>query len=73
MTDEPSTQEPKPTHVIETSRVFPKLVPPYAHVDAGSLVIHTSFGFTRWHALGRAVKWARKHGADGTLRVGRWA
>lgn len=37
---------------------------PYAHVTAGSLVVHVSFGITRWHALGRAVRWAKADGCD---------
>lgn len=65
--------EHKPTHVTVWNPRRHFVLPwAYAHVDAGSLVIHTSFGITRWHALGRAAKWAQKHGADGSLRVSRW-
>lgn len=47
-------------------------MPPGAHVTAGSVVVHTSFGFTRWHALGRACKWAKPRSAE-FVRVARWS
>lgn len=46
---------------------------PVAHVTYGSVIIHVSWGITRWHALGRAARWAREHCPDEQIRVARWA
>lgn len=44
---------------------------PTASVMAGSTVIHLTFGLTRWHALGRASKWANPRSRQ-QVRVSRW-
>lgn len=67
-----TTEGRKPTHVSGPSPGL-KLTLPYAHVLYGSIVGKTLHGFTRWHALGRAAKWAQRNGADGSLRVSRWS
>ncbi|WP_141717828.1 hypothetical protein [Nocardia altamirensis] len=35
------------------------LSPWLATVLSGSVPVHMSWGLTRWHALGRAARWAR--------------
>lgn len=45
---------------------------PLASVTAGSTVVHTSIGMTRWHALGRACKWAKPRSRE-LVRVSRWS
>jgi hypothetical protein len=45
---------------------------PIAHVTNGSVVVHVSLGITRWHALGRASRWARAH-ASRFVYVQKWA
>lgn len=44
---------------------------PVARVTEGSAVRHISWGITRWHALGRAARWAR-HRSGEQVRVGKW-
>lgn len=45
---------------------------PCAHVLNGSAVVHVSLGITRWHALGRAARWARAN-ATRFVYVTKWA
>lgn len=45
---------------------------PSASVMAGSTVVHLSIGITRWHALGRACKWAKPRSRQ-NVRVSKWA
>lgn len=40
---------------------------PYAHVVYGGNVLHTAVGFTRYHAIGRAVKWAMNRPEFGVI------
>lgn len=47
-------------------------MPPSAHVTSGSVVVHTSIGITRWHALGRACRWAKPRSVE-FVRVSRWS
>ncbi|TXI51941.1 hypothetical protein [Mycolicibacterium mageritense] len=47
-------------------------MPPSAHVTSGSVIVHTSIGITRWHALGRACKWAKPRSLE-FVRVSRWS
>lgn len=44
---------------------------PAAYVTEGSVIQKTFFGITRWHALGRAAKWARKR-ASRCVYVRKW-
>lgn len=46
---------------------------PYASVLDGSTVVHHSWGITRWHALGRAARWARLQPGPTRVTVARWA
>ena len=66
MTDRPHWAQ---LTVVEAA---PGLKLPYAHVQAGSTVVHVSWGISRWHALGRAARWARDHSGL-QPRVARWA
>lgn len=45
---------------------------PSAHVTAGSEIVHTSLGFTRWHALGRAGRWAKPRSQQ-QVQIARWS
>lgn len=45
---------------------------PSAQVTAGSEIVHTSLGFTRWHALGRACHWAKPRSRQ-QVRLIRWS
>lgn len=44
-----------------------------ALVMSGSVVIHFCYGITRWHALGRAARWANHRAGAGRVSVSRWA
>lgn len=54
--------------VLQASRHHPI---PSASVMAGSTVVHLCLGITRWHALGRACKWAKPRSRQ-SVRVSRW-
>lgn len=47
-------------------------VPSASVLATGSGYVHTSIGFTRWHALGRACRWANRR-SERPVGVGRWA
>lgn len=46
--------------------------PPYATVLDGSTAVHHSWGITRWHALGRAARWAHRQPGPVKVTVARW-
>lgn len=58
----------RPTHVT----AHPVAGVPTVRVASGPVHLRTVVGLTRWHALGRAARWAQRHGGDGWLRVSRW-
>lgn len=66
-------REKPPTYwpALQVNQV-PRWWPPCAHVTSGSVVVHTSIGFTRWHALGRACRWAKPRSAE-LVVVARWS
>lgn len=55
-------------YIIQSSRWWL----PMASVEAGSTHIKGFVGITRWHALGRAAKWARRR-ATRFVYVQKWA
>lgn len=55
--------------VLQASRWYPI---PTAMVTSGSVVVHTSVGISRWHALGRAVRWAQPRSVD-QVQIARWS
>lgn len=44
---------------------------PHATVMQGSVVVRDVWGLSRWHALGRAIAWARRNAK--AVRLTRWA
>jgi len=54
-------------YIIQTQGAIPG-----AFVAEGSVIIKTFIGVTRWHALGRAAKWARKR-ASRFVYVKKWS
>lgn len=53
--------------VNQAARWYPV---PSASVTAGSEVVHISIGISRWHALGRACRWAKPRSRE-FVRVSR--